>query len=80
MKLKTIFVFTTGMTVGSVVTAVKIGRAIVKNDIAKQALADMIAQKIDNILFKGDRPRKPRRKPVTYTDYFNTQHNKEERS
>lgn len=80
MKLKSIFIFATGVTVGSVVTTVKIGRAISKNDIAKQALADMIAQKIDDILFKDNRSHKPKRKPVTYTDYFNTQHNKEERS
>lgn len=57
MKLKTIFTFVTGVSVGSVITAMEIGRTISKNDVAKQAIADVIHQKTDDILFRGKNPK-----------------------
>ena len=83
MKLKTVFAFVTGASVGSAITVVEIGKAIGKNDIAKQALADSIAKKVDDLLFGGKTPEykfiKTQRDRVSYAGYFNKTPEKEKR-
>ena len=75
MKLKTVFAFVAGASVGSAITAVEIGKAILKNDICKTALAEIIGREIDSTLFKNKEPKykvtKTKRDKVDYSKIFN---------
>ena len=75
MKLKTVFAFVTGVSVGSAIMAVGIGKAILKNDICKTALAEIIDRKIDSTLFKNKEPKykftKTKCNKVNYSKIFN---------
>lgn len=67
MKLKTVFAFVAGASVGSAITAVEIGKAIGKNYDAKLTIIKSIREKTDDILFGGR---------VTEHKFVNTKRNR----
>lgn len=75
MKLKTVFAFVSGASVGSAIMAVEIGKVILKNDICKTALAEIIGRELDSALFNNKTPEykftKTKRDKVSYSKIFN---------